>query len=70
MFHFSFLTETCMENSTKYTSSIFKHALLKIVQNLLLQRFNDAVITFIRQEKVITGFLPDEGDHSIIEMLQ
>ena len=30
-----------------YTSSIFRHALLKIVRNLLLQCFDDAVITFI-----------------------
>ena len=33
-----------------YTSSIFGHALLKIVQNLLLQRFNDTMITFIRPD--------------------
>ena len=36
---------------TLYTSSIFGHALLQIVQNLLVQHFDDAVITFIRQEK-------------------
>ena len=39
-----------------YTSLIFGHALLKIVQNLLLQCFDDAVITFIRQEKTVNNF--------------
>ena len=53
-----------------YTSSISGHALLKIVQNLLLQCFDDAVITFIWQETFQALFLPDEGDHSIIETLQ
>ena len=33
--------------------AIFRHALLKIVQNLLLQCFNDAVITFIRLHQAV-----------------
>ena len=48
------------------------HALLK---NLLLQCFSDALITFIKDMILPPGvisvlFLPDEGDHSIIETLQ
>ena len=37
-----------------------------------LQRFDDAVVTFIRQEKCLLKVItvPDECDHSIIEMLQ
>jgi len=39
-----------------HISSIFGHALLKVVQN--------------RYCNVLRPFLPDEGDHSIIEMVQ
>ena len=38
-----------------HTSSIFRHALFQIVHKLLLQRFDDALITFIRQENLFSS---------------
>ena len=46
-------THSLLHSTFFRTSSIFRHALFQIVHKLLLQHFDDAVITFIRQENLL-----------------
>ena len=51
-----------LESTTlNHTSSILGHALLKAVENLWLQHFDVAVITFIRQEKTPVSSTVESG---------
>ena len=59
----------CLMKKKKQTSLVCRGSYSDIHRSssqFLLQRSNDTMVTFIRQ----VVFLPDEGDHSVIETLQ